>query len=88
MKLEELEVGQTYSNYDDADYFVTYKTDTFAVVLCYSHNHNMGHLEFMTQKDLDEPWNIELHKDEDWNLGDYFNGYIEYIENDYIKINC
>ena len=87
MKLEELEIGQTYTRCDDGDYYVLYKEKVFAVVMYYSHNHHMAHLQFLTQADLDEPWNQELHKEEDWNLGDYFDE-IEHIEDYSMKINC
>lgn len=73
MKIEDLEVGESYTRHDDGEYLVCYKSEDWALVLAFSHNHKVAAPRFITQKDLDADWNKDLHKDEDWNLADYLD---------------
>lgn len=54
-----LEVGKCYSC-GDAEYMVLYITSNFAVVICYSHNHLSGTLEFWGREDPVLEWVEEV----------------------------
>ena len=84
MKIEELEIGCSYTRDDDAEFLVVYKTKKWALTLRYSHNHMVCNPHFLTQDDLDEPWNKTLHKDEEWNLNEYLDG-LKCISEDELK---
>jgi len=73
MKIEDLEVGKSYTRYDDAQYLVIFidPKNRFFVALHYSMNHCIMHPTVYTQEFLDEDYNAELHEMNDgWDLMD------------------